>query len=313
MAIKYKTQKQLPILKLIIAGMIAIATGYILISQKTVLILGVRQLHTVEPGSIFGAVVFVGATFLLGAAIYVRLAFKNLNYGRTLIVQIGANFINRIVPAGIGGIGVNYRYLRKQGHSPAQAASVVAANNGLGLLGHALLLLVLISAFGADFSLGHVNKPVLLVIGSLVAFSAIVLVGLPALRRRLLKQLGALKQQLQVYAQRKSVLVTSLFLEICLTLCNVTAFWLCALSLGVHIPFVAALIIFTLGVGVGSAAPTPGGLGGVEAGLVGGLIVYHVASPQAVAVALVYRLVGYWLPLIISAPVCFYARRRQYF
>ena len=58
--------------------------------------------------------------------------------------------------------------------------------------------------------------------------------------------------------------------------------------------------------------PTPGGLGGVEAGLVAGLVAYRVASADALAAVLVYRLVSYWLMLAIGAAAFVIAERRGY-
>ena len=55
---------------------------------------------------------------------------------------------------------------------------------------------------------------------------------------------------------------------------------------------------------------TPGGLGFVEAGLVGALTLAGVAGPAALAATLLYRLVSYWLPLPVggAAYVLFHHR-----
>ncbi len=42
---------------------------------------------------------------------------------------------------------------------------------------------------------------------------------------------------------------------------------------------------------------TPGGLGFVEAGLTGTLVLAGVSGPEAVGVALLYRLMSFWLPI----------------
>ena len=48
---------------------------------------------------------------------------------------------------------------------------------------------------------------------------------------------------------------------------------------------------------VGSAAPTPGGLGAVEAALVAALTGFGMASGPAVSAVLTFRLATYWLPV----------------
>ena len=56
---------------------------------------------------------------------------------------------------------------------------------------------------------------------------------------------------------------------------------------------------------------TPGGLGFVEAGLVGTLKLAGVPGPQALAATLLYRLVAYWLP-IPAGGVAYLLFRRRY-
>jgi uncharacterized protein (TIRG00374 family) len=56
---------------------------------------------------------------------------------------------------------------------------------------------------------------------------------------------------------------------------------------------------------------TPGGLGFVEAGLVGTLTLAGVSGRDALAATLLYRLAAYWIPLL-AGPVAYVAFRRRY-
>jgi uncharacterized protein (TIRG00374 family) len=56
---------------------------------------------------------------------------------------------------------------------------------------------------------------------------------------------------------------------------------------------------------------TPGGLGFVDAGLVGTLTLAGVAPQDALLATLTYRLVSYWLP-IPAGGVAYLAFRRRY-
>jgi undecaprenyl-diphosphatase len=49
---------------------------------------------------------------------------------------------------------------------------------------------------------------------------------------------------------------------------------------------------------IAAAAPTPGGLGALEAALVAGLTGVGMSSGAAVAAVLSYRLATYWLPVL---------------
>ena len=56
---------------------------------------------------------------------------------------------------------------------------------------------------------------------------------------------------------------------------------------------------------------TPGGLGFVEAGLVGTLKLAGVAAPAALAATLLYRIVSFWLPLPAAGVAYALFRRRE--
>jgi uncharacterized protein (TIRG00374 family) len=62
------------------------------------------------------------------------------------------------------------------------------------------------------------------------------------------------------------------------------------------VPIVA--VVYFAGAIIGSAVPTPGGLGGVEAALSAGLITLGGLNPGiAVSAVLLFRLCTYWLPI----------------
>src|SRR3546814_11816875 len=57
------------------------------------------------------------------AVIYTILAPRRLHVGNTLLVQLPGLLVNRVLPAGIGGLGLNYLYLRARRHTIAQATA----------------------------------------------------------------------------------------------------------------------------------------------------------------------------------------------
>ena len=46
--------------------------------------------------------------------------------------------------------------------------------------------------------------------------------------------------------------------------------------------------------------PLPGGVGGIDGGLVGALVVYGAPAADAAAAVLAYRLILFWLPLLVG-------------
>jgi undecaprenyl-diphosphatase len=61
---------------------------------------------------------------------------------------------------------------------------------------------------------------------------------------------------------------------------------------------------------IAAAAPTPGGLGALEAALVAGLTGVGMEPGPAVAAVLAYRLVTYWLP-VLPGWACFHLLERR--
>ncbi len=265
-----------------------------------------------DAGWLADAVALTAGTYLAAAATYYFLAFKPIAYGATLLVQLAAMFVNRLLPGGVGALGVNYAYLHRMKHSPTQAGSVVALNNVMGLLGHGLLLGLTLAVSGSVTSLPMRNKTVAL---SLKLFSLVLGAGLLLAiifrRVQLRETIREIGRNIAGYQQRPFRLPAALTSSVLLTLGNVLALECCAWALGVQLPLVSILIIFTFGIGASTAVPTPGGLGGFEAGLTTGLVAYHIASPTALAVALLYRLVSYWLPLVAGGAAFVICQRRH--
>ena len=67
-----------------------------------------------------------------------------------------------------------------------------------------------------------------------------------------------------------------------------------------------------LAAAVAAAAPTPGGLGAIEAALVTGLTGVGVAPGPAVSAVLLYRLATYWLPVAPGWLAWRVLQRREY-
>jgi len=259
------------------------------------------------------AVCFSLLTFMIAAATYTILALRPLKYPRTVLAQMAAMFVNRLLPAGIGGIGANYVYLRKAKHTLPEAASVVTANNLLGFAGHITLTLILVAVFHDQLpAIGSADlQQKLLFVAAAAVLFILLLIFAKTLKGKILSKVAAVAAQLIAYRRKPHKLFAALGTSILLTLTNVVCLWFCVLSLNVPLSFVAVLIVFTMGVVIGVATPTPGGLGGVEAGLVAGMLAYGVSGAVALAVALTYRFINYWLSMAIGAGAFVICRQRN--
>ena len=61
---------------------------------------------------------------------------------------------------------------------------------------------------------------------------------------------------------------------------------------------------------LGGLLPIPGGIGGIDGGLIGTLIVYGTAAAGTAAAVLAYRVILFWLPLLVGG-IAFAALRRD--
>jgi undecaprenyl-diphosphatase len=98
---------------------------------------------------------------------------------------------------------------------------------------------------------------------------------------------------------RNPIALAALFLgSVGITSCYALALTAACHAFGLHLTTSAIVVVFLGGSAIGAVAPTPGGLGALEAALVAGLAAAGAPAGPAVAAVLTYRLIGYWLPIV---------------
>lgn len=265
---------------------------------------------------LFGVVCYL-ATSLLSTGIYRLLSPRQLPLGRTAVVQYGSSFANRLLPAGLGALGVGYFYLRKQKCTPAAALAVVTLNNLLGTVGHLVLLGLIVLGLPMTFQSLHLGLKAGGQAGLVLLVAVLVGLALGLLyikfRRRVRHLLLSTLSKLAAYRRQKTALAGALSLSMLLTLLHALCLWAAAQALHSSVSLAAAVVILGIGVSIGAAIPSPGGLGGAEAGLVAGLIAFGVSAATAVAIAIVYRLTTYWLGFVVGAVAFVWSEKKGYF
>jgi uncharacterized membrane protein YbhN (UPF0104 family) len=76
--------------------------------------------------------------------------------------------------------------------------------------------------------------------------------------------------------------------------------WATFQAVGADVPLSVVLMGYLIGQ-LGGLLPLPGGIGGIDGGLIGTLVVYGAPAAATVAAVLAYRLVLFWLPLVGGA------------
>ncbi|MGH9193213.1 MAG: flippase-like domain-containing protein [Acidimicrobiales bacterium] len=250
--------------------------------------------------------IFAGAaaTFFAAALSLLGSVPQPIPYLATVRMQVASAFVGRIAPANTGTLAVGIRFLQRAGVDTGAAGAAVGLNALVGLVVHLSLMAAFIAwagTRGPGFSLPDTN--IWLVVIAIGGAASGLVVGLvPALRRRVLPPLlGYLRtagssladvvtDPLRVLALLGGALGIT-FAFILTLMASVTAF-----GGGVSFPEIGAA--YLIAAAIGSATPTPGGLGAVEAALVAALSGYGMADSAAVSSVLTFRLATYWVPMI---------------
>jgi uncharacterized membrane protein YbhN (UPF0104 family) len=85
--------------------------------------------------------------------------------------------------------------------------------------------------------------------------------------------------------------------------------WATFHAFGISLPLTVVLMGYLIGQ-LGGLLPIPGGIGGIDGGLIGTLIVYGAPAAGTAAAVLAYRVILFWLPLVVGA-IAFTALRRD--
>lgn len=81
---------------------------------------------------------------------------------------------------------------------------------------------------------------------------------------------------------------------------DIAVLWVSFRAFGPSPPGAVIVMSYYLGT-LGNALPLPGGIGGVEAGMIGAFVAFGVSARLAVLAVLAYRTISYWLPTVPGA------------
>ena len=244
---------------------------------------------------VLSGLTYVGASLTITGAVQARLRFV-----RTYLAQLAVSFTGLVAPTAVGNIAINTRYLERNGVDPAVAAASVGLAQVGQFTSYACLLILFGVLAGTGPAASFLPSQYAVVVVLAVVGAALVFVSLPWGRRlvtqRVRPVISRVVPQIVAILQRPAKLATLLGGALLLDLSYVLALDAATRAFGGHLALPAvALVYFTAAV-VGSAVPTPGGLGGVEAALATGLAAAGLHG-LAVPTMLLYRLATYWLPI----------------
>lgn len=270
------------------------------------------QLSDVDFGTVFssidwrwavGAVAASMVTYL-GAALTIQpFSPVHIAMGRWLMAQFAATFVTLVAPAAVGSAGTNVRVIQQAGAPSGLALASVGVSTAVSFVTTivAFLAITLMSTENVDWNVEVPADGVLLGAGVVLALMVLAFV-VPISRRVILARLRPSWEnagpRLLDLLRNPRRLALGAFGSLLTSVAYAVTLYAAVHAYGEEIPFVAAVVVY-LGAGLlGSVAPTPGGIGAVEAALVAGLSAVGVPAAAALPAALLYRTVTFWLPTV---------------
>ncbi|MFI9719144.1 lysylphosphatidylglycerol synthase domain-containing protein [Streptomyces sp. NPDC052396] len=248
------------------------------------------------------AVAFQVLTYVAAAMSLLGFVPEKVGFGRTVLAQVAGSFVKVVAPAAVGGVALNTRFLQRAGVRPGLAVASVGASQLFGLACHIMLLLSFGYVTGTErsSSLG----PSRTVIGGLLTAAVLVLVvaAIPVLRKFVSTRVrslfaGVVPRMLDVL-QRPQKLLSGIGGMLLLTAANVMCLDAAIRAFGGGLSYASTAVVFLTANALGSAAPTPGGVGAVEFAMTGALTFAGLPAEHAAPAVLLFRLMTLWLPVL---------------
>jgi uncharacterized protein (TIRG00374 family) len=263
-----------------------------------------------------------------------RLALDVKPWFPVATAQLAGNAFSRIVPGGAAAGGaMQFDILRQAGIGTAWAATSVTAVSLIStatLLGLPVISIVSILITGASvernlFRVGSIAVVVCLGAmagGAVLLFADRPLFWLGALIQRARNRIWRKREPMVGLPDRlvderdliRRVLGAGWWQALLFSagnwLLDLTALLIALAAVGAQPRASVVLLAYVVAAFLGMIPITPGGLGFVEAGLVGTLSLAGIGTDQALLATLVYRLASYWMPIPTGAVAYFLAARK---
>ena len=268
--------------------------------------------------------------FVLAQLAYVASAVESLGsvagplpFGRTVAVEVAKAFSG--LAGGAAAIfATRVRYYQKQGYDTPVALSSGAIMTTASWISTAVLFVVSLPFAWGSLDLeatpqaGGDSKLVWIILALVVLIGLVVGLALavPRLRRlaaeKMRPKLRDIWGNLKVVASSPGKLVQLLGGAFGRDLLVAMALSVSLRAFGDHLRLPILIVVITLAAIIGGIAPSPGGMGVVEAGMILGLTAAGVAEADATAAVFIQRLFTSYLPPIWGWMTLVWMRRREY-
>jgi uncharacterized membrane protein YbhN (UPF0104 family) len=287
------------------------------ISQRTTLQLAINEIRESDFLFIAIASLLYWVMLPLTAVSFRILSDKRLNIWTTTLAQLAGSGPGRIIPGGLGRLSLSVVHLIKLGFKSSQSIVINLTSNIIGVLVNIIVLCVILFFEPSITSLFESNN---YAVPSLSGLVIVILLAVCVFQwllharktRKVMVQMLS-KARLQLIALKQSPVIVAQLAGIALLILAgyVTILLFSSYALHTRTDFTDALIALSVGVLIGGVLPTPGGIGGVEAGIASSLVLLGYGPAESTSIALLFRAITYWQPLIPGTFAYLYLRKRK--
>jgi len=246
-----------------------------------------------------------------------------LPLGRAVAVEV-ANAFSSLAGGSAAVFATRVRFYQKQGYDSSVALSSGAIMTIASWLATGVLLVASLPFAWGSIHLqltpesGGNSKLVWIILAVVLAVAIVagLVLGVPRFRRlaasKLLPRLRDVWSNLVQVASSPRKLVLLLGGSIAAELLVAMALSVSLRAFGDHVRLPTLIVVITLAAMIGAVAPSPGGIGVVEAGIILGLTAAGVSEADATAAVFVQRLFTSYLPPVWGWATLLWLRRRDY-
>jgi len=306
-------------------SLLTVAAIVLVIVAAIVLVPGLGSLRDRFAGAQPGWLVLAGALQLGSCASYVllfRAVFCSRMSWRTSseigLSELAANSVFSV--GGAGGLALGAWILRRGGLT----ASFIAQRTVAFFLLTSLANVSFLGLGGIALATGALDGPAALLFGLVPAVVSVLAIALALATRRLAGTLARRSMRARLAAAAAAVADgVDEALRLLRTgdprilagaagymLFDVAMLGVCFAAFGNDVPPVGVLLVAYIIGQLGSLIPIPGGIGGVDAGLIGTLVLYGVDAADAAVAVIAYRGLLLAIPALLGLPALAVLRRR---
>jgi uncharacterized protein (TIRG00374 family) len=281
------------------------------------------HLSEADPGWVALAVVFEGLSCVSYVLMFRPIFCRNMPWRTSWEIGLAELAAGSIVPAsGAGGLALG-AWILSAGGMPAER---IASRSVAFFLIKSSVNFVAVAVLGTIMALGLAGPDLSLWLTAVPAVAAALLIGVVlvvprfGIPREPAKDAGRIRrawwharkalvggtgEAVQIVRSRNVLVIAG---SVGYWAWDNAVLWAAFNAFGYSPPLTVLLMGYLIGQ-LGGLLPLPGGLGGIDGGLIGTLIVFGTPAAVTAAAVLVYRVILFWLPLILGG-IAFFSLRR---